>query len=144
MPTSLSCDSGRHGDCTIQNCECSCHGHIKPKGIPDFLDSLEKMRELHIRKNQDYASSDNAFSNFEFTEFVLGYFTSDRDKSYVWPIACKMARLGSLLSNDREPNNESIEDSLLDIANYILLWKADIPRRNTTVKPKSDDKGNQQ
>lgn len=106
---------------------------IKRKGIPDLLSSLDKIRELHLKKNEDYADANNAFSNFEFTEFVFCFFNNDRDKTYVWPIATKLARLGNLLSSNRNPNNESIEDSLLDIATYVLLWKADISRR--TLNP---------
>lgn len=91
--------------------------------IPDFMDSLDKMRALHLRKNQDYAQDSNPYSNFDFTEFVLSHFKSDLDKSFVWPIATKLARLANLLDS-KEPNNESIEDSFLDIAVYVLLWKA--------------------
>lgn len=97
--------------------------------IPDFVESLDKMRELHLRKNDDYADSDNPFSNFEFTEFVLSYFKSDRDKAFVWPIATKLARLATLFSSNKSPNNESVDDSFLDMAVYTLLWKADVKRR---------------
>jgi hypothetical protein len=99
------------------------------RGIPNLLESLDKIKELHLRKNEDYATNNNPFSNFEFTEYVLDYFNSNRDKSYVWPIATKLARLATLLSSDKQPNNESIEDSFLDIATYVLLWKADVARR---------------
>jgi len=36
-------------------------------------------------------------------------------------IATKVARLGVLLNSDKKPNNESIEDSVLDLANYSVL-----------------------
>jgi hypothetical protein len=91
--------------------------------IPDFIESLDKMRALHLRKNADYAQDSNPYSNFDFTEYVLSHFKSDLDKSFVWPIATKLARLANLLDS-KEPNNESIEDSFLDIAVYVLLWKA--------------------
>lgn len=101
--------------------------------IPEFLTTLEKMKELHLKKNEDYAASDNPFSNFDFTEFVLSQFKNDRDKTFVWPIATKLARLSTLLNSTREPNNESIEDSFDDIAVYIILWKCDF-LKNRTMK----------
>jgi len=36
-------------------------------------------------------------------------------------IATKVARLGVLLNNKNEPNNESIEDSCIDGLNYFIL-----------------------
>lgn len=102
----------------------------KPQSrIPDFLLSLEKMKEVHIKKNQDYASDDNPFSNFDASEYGLRMFHNPRDGAFAWPIFTKLARLSTLLNSGNEPNNESIEDSFIDIANYILLWKADYARR---------------
>jgi len=92
--------------------------------IPSFLESLEQIKQLHIKKNEDYASSNNPFSNFDFTESGLALFKHDRDKAFVWPIFTKLARLGNLLSSNNPPNNESILDSFDDIAVYTLLWKS--------------------
>ena len=87
------------------------------------------MREVHEKKNEDYATSDNPFSNFDTSEYLISQFRSDRDKAFVWPIATKLARLATLLNSNIRPNNESIGDSLIDIANYVILWKCDISRR---------------
>ncbi len=103
--------------------------------IPDFLKSLEQMKELHLKKNADYASEANPFDNFDVSEYLISKFKYDRDKVFVWPIATKLARLGNLLSSDNPPNNESIEDSFIDIANYILLWKADFLNRRPGLIP---------
>ena len=97
--------------------------------IPDFDESVKKMIELREKKGQDYATDSNPFSNFDVTEFGISLFNNERDKTFVWPIFTKLARLASLLNSNRIPNNESIDDSLIDIANYVLLWKADIKRR---------------
>src|SRR5574339_227525 len=97
--------------------------------IQDVLDSLKQIEEIHRRKNDDYANNSNPFDNFDCSEYMLRRFSNPRDQSFVWPIATKLARLGNLLSRDTPPNNESVEDSLTDIATYILLWKADIQRR---------------
>jgi hypothetical protein len=36
-------------------------------------------------------------------------------------IATKVARLGVLLNSESKPNNESVRDSVLDLANYAVL-----------------------
>ena len=97
--------------------------------IPEFNETLDHMRELQAKKNRDYASDDNPFFNFDFTEFIISKFSNERDKVFVWPIANKLGRLANLLSQGITPNHESVEDSLEDIAVYVLLWKADLSRR---------------
>ena len=93
--------------------------------IPEFFTTLQKIAQLHEAKNKDYAKETDPFSNFRFTEMVFSYFTNDRDKTFVWPIATKLARLSVLLSQGAKPNFESIEDSFDDIATYVILWKCD-------------------
>lgn len=101
------------------------------KGTPGFTETLEKMQDVHLSKNADYATSANKspFYNFDITKFILAQFTSDNDKVYVWPIANKLARLAVILQS-KKVNHESVEDSLIDIANYIILWRCDIIRRS--------------
>jgi len=97
--------------------------------VPEFLQALERMRKVHESKSQDYAAEDNPLSNFDVSEYGLKMFPNPRDGSFVWPIFTKLARLSTLLNKTTGPNNESIEDSFIDIANYILLWRADFLRR---------------
>jgi hypothetical protein len=98
--------------------------------IPEFLRALEIMKEVHEKKNEDYADPTNPFSNFDFSEYCLRAFNNDRDKTFVWPISTKLARLATLLNSTKPPNNESIEDTFIDIANYVLLWRADFMNRH--------------
>lgn len=107
--------------------------------IPEFIQTLEQMKEIHIKKNKDYASEENPFSNFDFSDLMMRMFP-DRHKTFVWPIATKLARLSSLLQSGNIPNNESIEDSFVDIANYIILWKCDYSRRRSDVSPATHPK----
>lgn len=103
--------------------------------VPDLFDSLEKIKRIAEAKNDDYATQVNPFSNFDFTEYVMRWFENERDKTFVWPIATKLARLANLLSSSNQPKNESVEDSLIDIAVYVLLWKADIKSRKVRTTP---------
>lgn len=112
---------------------------FKSYGIPGFKETLDKVLELHVKKNSDYATKENPFSNFDFTAETLKEFKNSRDQAFVWPIATKLSRLGNLLSNDKNPNNESIEDSFDDIITYTILWKLDYIRRNKPLVFKMGD-----
>lgn len=93
------------------------------KGIPNFLESLECMKAIHVAKNRDYAPSDNPYQNFDVQAYILALFKHPIDQAFAALIAVKLARLANLLSSDAEPNNESIDDTFIDMANYTLLWK---------------------
>ena len=103
--------------------------------IPDFLKSLDTMRTVHISKNEDYADPFNPFSNFDVQEYISSLFELDRHKVFATMVAVKLARLSTLLNSLGAPNNESIEDTFIDAANYILLWKADYVRQRAISRP---------
>jgi hypothetical protein len=73
------------------------------------------------KKREDYTSS-GTHQNFERAEIIISWFSNDIDKVYATHIATKLARLATLLSSDKEPNNESIRDSFEDLTNYAALW----------------------
>lgn len=69
-------------------------------------------------KAKDYANDNDCFCNFKHI--------ASMSKLPVWQtfmvfMCCKIARLNELLSSSKEPNNESIEDSLKDLINYAAL-----------------------
>lgn len=97
--------------------------------IPEFLSALEIMKEVHLKKNEDYSTESNPFSNFDESEHFLKLFPKPRDGAFAWPIGTKLARLSTLLNKEGIPNNESIEDTFIDLANYLLLWRADYINR---------------
>lgn len=98
--------------------------------LKSFLETLERMKEIHNSKSQDYADPNNPLSNFDVSEYGISLFNSDRDKVFVSIIFNKFSRLSTLLNSGNTPNNESIEDSFVDIANYVILWKCDVMGRN--------------
>jgi hypothetical protein len=81
-----------------------------------FHDFTAKMEVIMLSKGDDYAGADR-LSNFKVVGNICGL---KAEQSCLALIATKVARLGQLLSG-KVPNNESIEDSLLDLANYTLL-----------------------
>ena len=85
---------------------------------------------LSESKRKDYTTGADNHQNFRRTQEIQSWFTKDIDKPYIVLISTKLARLASLLSDSRVPNNESIEDSFKDLINYCGLWaerRLDVP-----------------
>jgi len=82
-----------------------------------FLEITEQMKSIMFAKGNDYANEDR-LSNFKLAGNISGL---TPELNCLSLIATKVARLGVLLNNDKTPNNESIHDSLLDLANYTIL-----------------------
>lgn len=78
---------------------------------------VEKMRKTLFSKGSDYANEDR-ISNFKLAGAIAG---GTAETNCLNLIATKVARLGVLLNSTGQPNNESIEDSILDLANYAVL-----------------------
>lgn len=101
-------------------------------GLLEVMQMLHKIRYIHEKKNDDYASSKSPYENFERSAILAEWFNNPKDKSFTVLIGTKLARLSTLLNkqyaanlagvNQVNPNNESIEDSFLDLATYCILW----------------------
>ena len=78
---------------------------------------VAKMEATLFKKGNDYANTDR-LSNFKLAGAIAG---GSAETNCLNMIATKVARLGVLLNSSGQPNNESIEDSILDLANYAVL-----------------------
>ena len=76
-----------------------------------------EMKKTLFSKGDDYANEDR-LSNFKLAGAISG---GDARTNCLNLISTKVARLGVLINTNKEPNNESIEDSVLDLANYAVL-----------------------
>ena len=84
----------------------------------DFFDEyINKMRDVLLNKGDDYANVDR-LSNFKMAGQIAG---GSAKTNCLNLIATKVARLGVLLNTEDKPKNESINDSIMDLANYALL-----------------------
>jgi hypothetical protein len=92
--------------------------------ISQVPDILSRIQSIHSRKNHDYASENNPFSNFERSGELASWFKNSTDKSFAVLIGVKLARLAELTSGNKSANNESIDDSFLDLCTYCVLWMA--------------------
>jgi hypothetical protein len=84
----------------------------------EFFDQyVDKMRDVLLNKGDDYANADR-LSNFKLAGLIAG---GSAKTNCLNLIATKVARLGVLLNSKDKPKNESISDSIMDLANYALL-----------------------
>lgn len=91
--------------------------------IAEFKHLLERMKAIHEKKNDDYAQGD-PFENFIRSAEVISWFEDNQDKVFVALITTKIARLATLLNKKGVPNNESVQDSFLDLTVYCALWSS--------------------
>ena len=84
--------------------------------VNQFMEEYEKIvtetMELCIKKNKDYGSS------------VQDTYERFGDVSYLVRITDKYNRICSLLDKKAEVKDESIDDTIRDMANYCFLWLA--------------------
>jgi hypothetical protein len=86
-----------------------------------FYEMLRRMRETHDRKQHDYAAEGNPFSNFEDAARVANVSV---DEVFAVLIGTKLARINELVRSNKQPKNESLLDSYLDLAVYAALRAA--------------------
>jgi hypothetical protein len=78
----------------------------------------KKMKEILLSKGDDYANTDR-LSNFKLSGAICGL---TPELGCLHLIAVKVSRLGVLLQpTSGEPKNESVQDSIIDLANYSVL-----------------------
>lgn len=115
------------------------------KPEPDLKpeDILEAGIKLLTKKEHDYTKdgSKNRYENFEKSAVLISWFDDPIDKAFASLIGTKLARLSALLNKDEEPNNESLQDTFIDLSNYSALWGANREYRRRKKEQKAiDDK----
>lgn len=90
---------------------------------------LNNMRDTFEKKNHDYGDSTQKL----YKQFKESYFVR---------IADKFNRINTLLTNNDDPKvDEKLEDTILDMANYCVLWLANknyVDERENYGKPKEN------
>lgn len=82
-----------------------------------FTKFTDEMSATLFKKGADYSNEDR-LSNFKLAGAIAGTNASINCLNH---ISTKVARLGVLLNSKNPPSNESISDSILDLANYSVL-----------------------
>lgn len=111
-------------------------GMTKEEYIKFHEDCCTKMVELTKKKNADYTSgSANPFANFEQVGHLvqlpvvvqIGFITRMSDK---------LSRIGSFITKGvLAVTTESVEDTLLDLANYCILFAGYLRSIRKDVNP---------
>ncbi len=90
----------------------------------DFLKRLGEIYndnlEIAKRKNADYAGTGNPFKNFKLCE-ELGI--TSVEQGIMVRITDKVSRISTLLSKEAQVKDESIIDTLSDLANYAIILR---------------------
>lgn len=74
-----------------------------------FKDIVDDMYNTYIKKNKDYGNSfENMCDKFGLVAAAI-------------PLNNKVERINSLIKHNKHEVNESIEDSLKDLANYAVM-----------------------
>ena len=92
-----------------------------------FLSHIEgtftKALQLVQKKNTDYAEDTNPFKNFEFARLL----NMSVEQAILLRCVDKLARISNLTQrgeDNRAITDESIEDTVVDIANYLAIMLA--------------------
>ncbi len=99
---------------------------------PEFLQKLEEGYkhnvEISRKKNSDYAADGDAFKNFRASET----FGVPVEVAILVRMSDKFARIGNLLNKNTpgEVKDESVADTLSDLANYAMILKVYIDHKN--------------
>ena len=85
-------------------------------GHPEYLKLLDEMRELHVKKASDYGSGTDPLANCRAsTELGVPAWQGTMIRAMD-----KVTRIKSFIRNGKL-ENESVEDSLKDLAAYSLI-----------------------
>lgn len=90
----------------------------------ELIESLDsRLIEVLKSKGEDYATED-VLSNFKQVSSaskVLNINVGDPTNYALFMCILKIARLTNLINNNKTPNNESIDDSFVDLIGYSKL-----------------------
>ena len=71
-------------------------------------------------KKHDYSKVEDEFSNFKISAMIAKV---KPEQSMLILVGTKVARLSELL-NGKNPKNESIDDTIIDLINYVTILKS--------------------
>ena len=90
--------------------------NLRP-GSDDFIDVLDELRSLHLRKTKDYGCDEDALSNIRNSADVINV---PAYAGCVLRMSDKMHRLRSFFRRG-EVEFDGVEDTLLDLAAYSII-----------------------
>lgn len=86
-----------------------------------FEEQTKQMLAITKAKNNDYSweNNDDPFKNFKLCEKL---WCCKTEQGFIVRMSDKLQRITNLISQENSVQDEKIEDTLLDLANYSLLF----------------------
>lgn len=99
-----------------------CHTPLSVESRDKYLAELfDQQKKILTSKGSDYAGAD-LLSNFRLAGMIVNQTSEHPDAiNCLNLIGTKVARLGQLLNSGKRAENESVQDSVIDLANYSAL-----------------------
>jgi len=99
-----------------------CHTPLSVENRDKYLAELfDQQKKILTSKGSDYAGAD-LLSNFRLAGMIVNQTSEHPDAiNCLNLIGTKVARLGQLLNSGKRAENESVQDSVIDLANYSAL-----------------------
>lgn len=91
-------------------------------GSQTFYKLLEEAANVHDAKSHDYASNSDPLGNYRFAGELSRLFSDPTDAGLIGRFSEKLYRLSNLDKNNKNPLNESIEDTEKDMLVIIGLF----------------------
>lgn len=99
------------------------------------LETVTEMNKICKAKNQDYSGGGEvyAFGNFEESAITAG---GTVEQGFLFRMSDKMSRIRNLTqAGTAAVKDESIADTLMDLANYSILMMGYLKSKNADEKP---------
>lgn len=81
---------------------------------------LREISDILNKKQHDYASDETPFSNFEYSGSILN---QSPESIIVTNLAQKVSRIHNLISGNKSPKFEALNDSINDLIGYAILLR---------------------
>lgn len=95
--------------------------------LKDTQETLDYCMKLLSSKNHDYSTVADPFLNFKESARFASITPA---QVALVQIGNKMSRLTQLVGAGKDPMNEKVEDTIVDIVNYLLLLKGILKENN--------------
>jgi hypothetical protein len=107
-------------------------------GDPGFLKALDELRALHLSKGHDYADASDPLKNYVASAHDGGV---EPWRAAFIRLSEKYHRICNLLRKGADPNHESIDDTLMDLAAMSLIVRSLRARDTATCCAQGDGCG---
>ena len=107
---------------------------MNERSFIDLLEAWHKTKvDLAINKGHDYANNGDMLANFKRMHKTCSLYEIQPGKRiedvFLFYFLIKLDRMVNLLHSDKEPSNESVDDTMQDIGLYIELLRAYLEER---------------